>query len=333
MILSPPIIALTLGSTATALLAIYASVLGIRILRKWDLASGSELQLQLEKRTYLISTLMACAFVFQIGSLFLFIFTAEDLHELFVGAMCAAGTLNVNEFGYPTILLKIGNALLGGLWLIVNYADNRAYDYPLIRKKYTLLLIVTPLLLSEAFLQGAYFAGLEANVITSCCGSLFGTEASGPASWLAALPMKSLQMALIACLAITFLSGMLFYRGPTWAGAVFSIAGLAALLVSIAALVSIISPYIYELPTHHCPFCILQREYSYIGYFIYVFLLGGAIPGMAVGALLPFRHIESLRAVLPPVLRRLTLVSLAFYALFAFVSAYAVAFSALSLDT
>ena len=135
MILSPAVIALMLGSAAVGLLALYASAWGVRILRHWDLRSGSESQLQLEKRTYLVSTLMAWAFAFQVGSLFLFIFTAEDLHRLFVGAMCAAGTLNVNEFGYPTILLKVCNALLAGIWLIVNYTDNRASDYPLIRKK------------------------------------------------------------------------------------------------------------------------------------------------------------------------------------------------------
>ena len=219
MILSPAVLALMLGSTAAVLLALYASAWGVRILRHWDLSSGSELQLGLEKRTYLVSTLMAWAFAFQIGSLFLFIFTAEDLHRLFVGAMCAAGTLNVNEFGYPTILLKIGNALLAGIWLIVNHTDNRASDYPLIRKKYALLLVITPLLLAEAFLQGAYFAGLKANVITSCCGSLFGAEAQGPVSSLVGLPAGPMQAALIASLAITFVSGLLFHSGRVWAGA------------------------------------------------------------------------------------------------------------------
>ncbi|OPY89769.1 MAG: hypothetical protein A4E72_00985 [Syntrophus sp. PtaU1.Bin208] len=332
MILSPPVIALTLGAAATSLLAIQASVLGVRIIRKWDLASGSEQQLQLEKRTYLISTLMACAFTFQIGSLFLFIFTAEDLHRLFVGAMCAAGTLNVNTFGYPTILLKTANALLGGVWLIVNDADNRASDYPLIRKKYLFLLMLTPLLLAEAVLQGAYFAGLEADVITSCCGSLFGSEAGGPSVWLADLPLKALWTAFIAILAITFGSGMLFYRGRTRAGAIFSLAALVAFFISLAALISFISPYIYELPTHHCPFCILQREYGYVGYFLYAVLLGGAAPGMAVGALLPFRRMKSLCPVLPPFLRRLALCSLVAYAFFALVSAYVISFSNLSLS-
>ena len=35
--------------------------------------------------------------------------------------MCAAGTLNVNGCGYPTLILKIINFLLAGLWLIVNF--------------------------------------------------------------------------------------------------------------------------------------------------------------------------------------------------------------------
>ena len=329
MILSPAILALMMGSAAAVLLALYASALGVRILRHWDLSSGSELQLGLEKRTYLVSTLIAWAFAFQIGSLFLFIFTAEDLHRLFTGAMCAAGTLNVNEFGYPTILLKIGNTLLAGVWLIVNYADNRASDYPLIRKKYALLLVITPLLAAEALLQGNYFAGLKANVITSCCGSLFGAGSEGPISSLLGLPPGPMQAALAVSLSLTFVSGILFLWGRTWAGAMFAVSSLASFFVSIAALVSFISPYIYELPTHHCPFCILQREYSHIGYFFYATLLGGAIPGTAVGALLPFRDIGSLKEKLPPILRRLTLAALVFYSLFSILAVFSIFFSGL----
>ena len=79
---------------------------GIRILRNWDLKNGSELQLSLERKTYLISTIMSYAFGFQLLSLFLFIFTADKLASLFTGAMCAAGTLNVNGFGYPALLFQ-----------------------------------------------------------------------------------------------------------------------------------------------------------------------------------------------------------------------------------
>lgn len=59
--------------------------------------------------------------------------------------------------------------------------------------------------------------------------------------------------------------------------------------VSLAAIISFISVYIYELPTHHCPFCIVMEEYGYIGYLLYLPLFGAAVTGMGIGVLLPFR--------------------------------------------
>jgi hypothetical protein len=75
-------------------------------------------QLALERRTYLISTLLAYGFGAQLLSLFLFSFTADQLHPFFVGAMCAAGTLYVNTYGYPALILKMINFLLvtSGCW-------------------------------------------------------------------------------------------------------------------------------------------------------------------------------------------------------------------------
>lgn len=134
MILHPAVIANVVSSLIISVTIVYAAVYGVQILLKWDLQSGDELQLRLERRTYLISTLLSFILVLELTSLFLFVFTADTLCPLFVGAMCAAGTLNVNAFGYPTLLMKMVNFLLAGLWLVLNYADNQAYDYPLIKK-------------------------------------------------------------------------------------------------------------------------------------------------------------------------------------------------------
>jgi len=71
MIQHPAILALTVASLLTGLMLIYAGWYGTRILEKWDLQSGSELQLDLERRTYLISVILSYALLFQIGSLFL----------------------------------------------------------------------------------------------------------------------------------------------------------------------------------------------------------------------------------------------------------------------
>jgi hypothetical protein len=312
MILHPAVIALVAGSFLVSLMILYASFFGLQIVRAWDLKSGSEKQSGLEKRTYLISTLLAYAFGFEILSFFLFIYTVDDLHRLFVGAMCGAGTLNANAYGYPTVLVKGLVFILAGLWLILNHADNQGRDYPLIRVKYSFLLVLAPLMLGEASLQGAYFLNLKADVITSCCGSLFSTEQDGigsPLSMIAGLNATRLRIVFYGVALVTVSLGMLFYRGIESLGIVFSAASLVFFLVAATSLISFICLYYYELPTHHCPFCILQGDYFHVGYLLYSTLLGGVISGAGVGILAPFRRIPSLLVSLPGFQRKLAALS------------------------
>jgi hypothetical protein len=333
MVLNPSVIALLTSSLLITFLVVYASIYGLRIARNWDLSSGAELQLDLEKRTYLVSTLMTYTFSFELFSLFLFIFTADDLHHLFTGAMCAAGTLNVNAFGYPAMLVKILNCLLAGFWLVMNYADSRAFDYPLIRKKYLFLLFIAPSILLETFLQSAFFWSMKPHVITSCCGSLFNTEKTGVAAGIAALPHIPMAAAFFGTIVATLLSGILFLRrGERWkVGILFSLLSLATFFVSVAALISFICLYFYELPTHHCPFCILQKEYHYAGYALYILPLIGAIAGGGVGILTWLGNVPSLKAILPPIQRKLAASALIAFALLLATVIYKMIFSNLAL--
>jgi hypothetical protein len=330
VILNPAVLALLLIALLVSGMGGYAGYYGMRILGRWDQASGSEQQLELERRTYLISTIMSYILSFELMSLFLFIYTADDLHTQFTGAMCAAGSLAVNSFGYPVLLLKIVTFLLAGVWLIVNYVDNRGYDYPLIKVKYELLNLVVPLLVLESVLLFAYFAGVKPDIITSCCGSLFSHESGSFSGDLASLPAMPMMIAFFAGMAITAASGLFFYfRGR--AGYLFSFTATVTFLISTASIVSFICLYFYELPTHHCPFCLLQKEYGYIGYILYATLFGGAVAGMGTGVLMPFRKVGSLVRIIPVMQRRLTALTLVCYLLFTGIVVWKIVFSALKL--
>jgi hypothetical protein len=315
MIFHPLIIALYVASLLIGFMVLYASYFGLQVVRKWDIRSGSELQLVLERETYLISALLTYAFGFELLSLFLYIFTADRLHSLFVGAMCAAGTLYVNSFGYPTLILKLVNSLLAGVWLILNYVDNRGYDYPLIEKKYTFLLFLAPLIFTEIIWQANYFLRLRPDIITSCCGTFFGGGGKDLASQVKALPSFPTKIAFYASMFCTLGSGSFFYRTGR-GGYLFSGLSALTLVVSLLSIFSFISLYFYELPTHHCPFCILQREYGYIGYPLYLTLLGSGISGIGAGMLMPFRRIGSLTEILPSIQKKLVLLSLVLLILF-----------------
>jgi hypothetical protein len=330
MILHPATLALLLMALLVSCIGIYAGYYGMRILGNWNPASGSEQQLELERRTYLVSTIMSYILSFELMSLFLFIYTADDLHTLFTGAMCAAGTLAVNSFGYPTLLFKIFNFLLAGVWLILNHADSKGYDYPLIRVKYELLNLIVPLLVLENVLLCAYFAGVKPDIITSCCGSLFGHDSGSISSDLASLPHRPMQIAFFTAMLVTFLSGIRFYLKRK-GGYLFPIAAASTFLISVASIISFICLYFYELPTHHCPFCLLQKEYGYIGYVLYVTLFGGTVAAVGTGVLMPYRKVRSLIRIIPVIQRRLTVVTLVCYLLFTLIVVWKMSFSALKL--
>jgi hypothetical protein len=326
LIFHPAILALYASSVLLSFMVLYSAFYGVQILKGWNIESGSERQLILERKTYLISTLLTYLLGFELLSLFLFVFTSDQLHTFFVGAMCGAGTLYVNGYGYPALFLKVANFLLAGLWLILNYTDNQGYDYPLIKKKYTLLLFLAPLILTEAFLQANYFLRLKPDIITSCCGSLFSKGSDTLASEISFLPIRTMEAIFCLFMTLTLFTGILFYwkgRG----GYLFSSLSGATFLVSLASILSFISVYLYELPTHHCPFCLLQGEYGYIGYPLYIALFGGTISGLGVGVLMPFRKIRSLSKMTPSIQKGLALFSVILFLLFTTIVTYKIIFS------
>jgi hypothetical protein len=330
MIFDPAVLALLSGSFLVVTILLYASWYGIQILIRWDIRSGSQLQLGLERRTYLISTIMAYALGFQLLSLFLFVCTVDRLSSLFPGAMCAAGVLNVNPWGYPVLILKIVNFLVAGVWLIINSTDNSACDYPLIKKKYLLLLPITALICLEAALQTSYFLRLKPDIITSCCGALFSAASPGAAR-IVVLPWKPVAASFYLAMALTVATGVFSY--PKGKGAyLFSLSSSVLFGVSIVALIDYLSPYFYELPAHHCPFCILHREYKFVGYPIYLALLTGGATGLGIGAISPLSSVKSLQQTIPKIRRELTLICLSSWlALFA-ISAWGILFSNLRMD-
>ena len=331
MIFHPAIIALYVSSVLISFMVLYGASYGIQILRRWDIKSGSELQIILERKTYLISTLLAYLFGFQLLSLFLYIFTVDQLSTFFVGAMCAAGSLYANDFGYPALILKMINFLLAGLWLILNYADNQAYDYPLIKKKYSLLLILAPLIFIEMILQANYFLRLKPDIITSCCGTLFSAEGSSLSSIITVLPSIPMKIVFYLSMILTIALGVYYYlKGK--GGYLFSSLSVITFLASILSIFSFVSVYYYELPTHHCPFCILQGEYGYIGYPLYLTLLGGTISGMGVGVLMPFKGIKSLSEILPSLQRKLVILTLILFIIFTAMITSRMVFSGLILE-
>ena len=330
MIFQPAIIALLLASLVSVAMLLAAAPFAVQVIRHWDIKSGSERQLQLERRTYLFSTLTVFVMATQLAALLLFVFNADKMSEMFVGAMCAVGTLNVNPYGFPALIAQMAVFFLAAAWLAVNHVDTRAPDYPLVRLKYGALLFLLPAVVAVFGLQLAYFLNLKANVITSCCGSLFSEDTKGLSGDMAALPALPAMMPFYATLGLAIAAAG-WHAQTRPGGYLVALTSAAAFVVGISGILAFISLYIYEHPHHHCPFCILKPEYGYQGYLLYVPLFAATAAGIGAGAVQPFRRIESLRSVVPAVSARLASVASAGFLMFAAIATFMVARSNLLL--
>lgn len=321
MILQPAVLALLLAASLNALGLASAGVFAVHILRDWRPDTGTEAQIALERRTHLVSSLVALSLLTSLPMLALFVHTADALAPLFSGAMCAVGSLKANAWGLPALGVMLAGFFLATAWLVLHRLDTRGWDRPLLRAKYRLLLFLAPLALAEAALLWLYFGDLRPAVITSCCGSLFGPAATGALADLAALPERVARPLFFLTLVATLATGFLYLSGRR-AGSAFGILAGLHFPVALAAIVAFIAPHIYAQPNHHCPFCLLQAEHGYAGWLLYPPLFLGTAAGIGAGlaAAVGAASLRSEAPRLAAVLARIAVASLAGFGLLA--SAY-----------
>lgn len=315
MIASPNGMAVMGGSLLVSAYTAYAALSGIDILRRWDRRDPSEAQLRRERRSYLTSAILGWVMLLEFLLLVLFLREADSLHEFFTGAMCAAGTLGANDYGYLTLALLMVGFVTSGLWLVVNHTDLRSPDFPLIRVRHAALLLLAPLLVAQTMSVFAYFIQLDPEILVSCCGAIFGAGADGLSGGLAHLPPTIMVPAFWITLLLTIVLGTVFLHRKR-IGFSYAVASFLMFPLTIAAITSFICLYVYQLPNHHCPFCLLKGEYGYLGYPLYLSLFAATVSGLATGVLRPFRANPSLAKIVPSVQRGLCRVSLLSFTLF-----------------
>lgn len=277
-------LALTLCSIVVIFLALVAGRTAIRVLRFWDPASDSNQQIALEGEIWLSSTLVNYGLGFQIVSLILFVLAADQFCEAIIGAMCATGALLANDFGVPALLIKLVGVFLYGFWILLHQIDIRSESYPLVRIKYIYLLMLLPLLALDFCVQTLYIAGLKPDIITSCCAVVFSGSTGGGTNLTGAWPQELLLGAVFALLIIIAVGGGVLLRRWHQGGAVlFSAAWFVFLGLALITVTTVISSYVYAMPFHKCPFCLLKPEYGYYGFALYGSLLPASFFGMSVG--------------------------------------------------
>jgi len=273
LFLNKQVIVYLFSETILLLLTIGLFFKTINFLRFWDFKSFSERQLRLEKEAYLTMTIATLLFTLKLILLIFFVYTIDRLSLIVPGAMCAAGVISANSYGMNLLFLKLTVIFTLLLFLVANNYDLKSKNYPLFRFKSWVLIGASLLIFGEFALDLQYFTHIDLSVPVSCCSALFGNlEGANP------LPFGlDISLLLLLFYALYFGVEVALYLE------IKSVSFVMLLLFGIIAYYAVVyffGTYIYELPTHKCPFCMLQKEYYYIGYPLWGSLLFGLFFGL-----------------------------------------------------
>lgn len=268
MLPHPLVIALLIGRFAAAAVMIYAAWKGVYALRYWSADSSSALQLDLEREHYLLGAAVQVAVAAQIIDLALFVWLINNyLPDVIRGAMCGAGTLSANQYGYPLLYVKVLTPPLYAFYLLLQYLDNREPSYPLTPFKYYFLVPTALIALAELWLMCLYFYRISPDVIVTCCSVDFLSASSSEADFLSG--GRWLQPALWGWGIVGVLLAAADWHKP------FLPAWLHAFLTAVFVGLSLYTlkyffvKYIYGLPSHLCLFDLFLSHHRYIGYPIF----------------------------------------------------------------
>jgi hypothetical protein len=250
-----------------------AFVVSIMIYKKWDINKTNQTQYRLEKLSFLNQTIIKYIFAIKIPLFLFFIYTLDKLSNVIIGAMCAVGVVNATEVGLYLMILKIVNIYTFGLWLVLNRIDLKYENLPYTKLKYAIYIVLYLFLAVEIGLDFYMFNSIDISKLVSCCGTVFSSSSSSLVSGIFSIP-TSLLLTLFYGTFIT----MFILKDKR---IIFGVLNLAFIMISLISLILFFSTYVYELPTHHCPFCLLQKDYYYIGYLFYSLLFLGTFFGLS----------------------------------------------------
>jgi len=278
ILLSNEVIIFLFAQAILLLLLIFAFFNSISILKNWDYKKTTSLQYKLEKRSYLVILIISFTMIAKLFLMPYFAYSIDTLSNIVPGAMCAAGIISANEYGQTLLSLKVIILFFIGIWLIINSLDLKEKIYPYTRSKFWLFVFIFSLILIETFLDVIYLINISVAEPVSCCSTIFGINSTG-----SKIPFNlNITMLLIIFYLLYILSIVINIQKNAllnlFVNSLF-------LYISYYAVTYFFSTYIYELPTHQCPFCMLQHHYHYVGYIIWTSLFLGVFFAIASYAL------------------------------------------------
>ncbi|HLA28530.1 MAG TPA: hypothetical protein VJZ49_11610 [Syntrophales bacterium] len=275
MILNNYIITYLVCSFFSLLIGLVAALNGFHVWRRWDITSQAEEQYRLEKRVYLIITVLSLGFILRFLMVPLWFWTLHSMIISIPGAMCLVGVHNINApLSYIASGLKPAMLPLYGYWLFLNYLDRKVITQPFMKQKMTFLTPLGILILLETILDTSFFFSTPPRQI-SCCTSLFDAPAKSAPQVITASTW--LWVAIFYVLVLFIVGEIVFFliaqkrsassKKGRWFGKKSLLISETLIIIFLVAVFVLalhtkISPLFLGTSFHHCVFCLGQEVWD-----------------------------------------------------------------------
>jgi hypothetical protein len=276
-----------------------------KVLRHFDLQRATEGQLALEKQIELGATFVRIAAVVQVLALVLSALGADRMSRGVRGAMCAYGVFGANEWGFRSLAVTGGVALVAGVLAQVYAFDARVRALDLARPLAAMTLAMFPLSLLDLAFATEFLGKLDLTVVASCCSVQLDPIAASGEGFATGPRVVATVLAVIGTVASIALA-LFAAHSPTKARITAAgVMTLVSLPAAIAASVLEVAPHAFEVPNHVCPFCLLRSDVLAIGYPLYGALFLAATWGVGAGVSAVLARGTAAREALAPFARGL----------------------------
>lgn len=229
------------------------------ILKNYQKETITDIEDFVEKKSYLVSILVSLALIIKIVLIAFFTYALDSLSSIVPGAMCMTGVLNTNEYGEVLIVLKLFVLLFSSLWLLLNKADLYSKEGAFFTKKMWFFIVLYIVIFAEFILSLLFLSSIDTQTPVLCCLAKNVVESRLP---------FGISISMLVSLFYTFYI-VVMYSAYKQQKLLLFIATLIFVYLAYYANVYYFATFVYEAWAHNCPYCMLQAEYNFIGYFIY----------------------------------------------------------------
>lgn len=287
-LLEPWVLLRMVAGLVACLLFARGALTAQKVLRHFDVQRATEGQLALEKQLELGATFVRLGAVVQVLALVLSVLGADRMSRGVRGAMCAYGVFGANDWGFRSLAVTGGVALLAGVLAQVYAFDARVRALELARPLAVMTLAMLPLSVMDLACVFEFLGKLDLTVVASCCSVQLDPATAAGEGYAGGPRVFATVLAVVGTLT-SIAVALLAVRSPTKARIMIAgVVTLASLPAAMAASVLEVAPHAFEVPHHVCPFCLLRGDVLGIGYPLYgaLFLATTWLVGAGVSALL-----------------------------------------------